>query len=117
MCQFPHCCVISGITILDPKILILTKLQRWSTKSTPTPSTRPNTGRKLASDKLDIEYLIGWLAKRDEVISFDNYPGKTKAQFLVMLRKYYDQHASQDSEQANALRKVMSDDWEEMLAL
>ncbi|KAI0636216.1 hypothetical protein C8Q77DRAFT_1053092 [Trametes polyzona] len=103
----------TDIRILHPSILILTKLKRWSAMHT---STRPQTLRKVASDRSDIQYIITWLADRRERIRFHEYPGKTKLELLGMVRKYHDKFVD-DVEQMDKLRSIMSEEWGDMLAL
>ena len=60
--------------------------------------------------------MINWLAERKLSIGFDDYHGKTKPELLVMIRKYYDKYAEDERHMRN-LQDIMSEDWEDMLAL
>ena len=60
--------------------------------------------------------MINWLAERKLSIGFDDYHGKTKSELLVMIRKYYDRYAADEGHMRN-LQDIMSEDWEDMLAL
>ncbi|OJT01786.1 hypothetical protein TRAPUB_7842 [Trametes pubescens] len=102
-----------AIRVLHPTIMILTKFKRWSVSYT---SSRPKTIKKVASDRGDIEFIIEWLAVREERIRFHEYEGKTKPELLSMIRKYHDKYVD-DVDQMETLRSIMPDDWEEMLAL
>ncbi|KAH9846222.1 hypothetical protein C2E23DRAFT_872468 [Lenzites betulinus] len=103
----------TDIKILHPTILIFTKLKRWSLGYT---STRPQTLRKVASDRSDIQYLVKWLVDQQLQLDFGGYHGKNKPELLVMLRKYRDKY-SDDTEHMELLRSIMPDDWDDLLAL
>ncbi|KAI1074772.1 hypothetical protein F5B20DRAFT_595816 [Whalleya microplaca] len=64
----------SGIPILHPAVLILTKMKRCAQLVT---STRPQSVYKFENDLSDIEFLLNWLAQRNEKIDFVGYNSTT----------------------------------------
>ncbi|KAI9790626.1 MAG: hypothetical protein M1816_004959 [Peltula sp. TS41687] len=61
---------IQDLPLLQPSILILTKIKRWAMLSE---STRPRSIVKAQMDLEDIKYLLRWLAQHKEKIDFAGY--------------------------------------------
>ncbi|KAJ7222314.1 hypothetical protein GGX14DRAFT_352512, partial [Mycena pura] len=73
------------LNVLHPRVLILTKMKRWSQNCN---STHPRTMMKNASDARDLRWLVLWLATNDMTIDFEGYAGKTKEELLQFVRLY-----------------------------
>jgi hypothetical protein len=102
------------IFIMDPSVLILTKLKRWFTTWRDA-STRPKTLRKLHSDEADVVYMLGWLQRNARRIEPGQYIGKSRAELLPLLRGF---HVRLEGEDEGLLRGAMHEqDWLDMIAL
>jgi hypothetical protein len=72
--------------------------------------------QKANSDHSDIRFIIDWLAEQHMFISFNHYQGKSKADLLPLLRKYYNRY--EDAEFIGQLKRIVqSEDWEQMMGL
>ncbi|KAK1226286.1 hypothetical protein PQX77_010759 [Marasmius sp. AFHP31] len=106
---------ISGLSILHPKVLILTKLKRWCTLHE---STRPKTRLKAQSDRHDINFLVELLVENKLHIAFDEYTGKPREQLLKYVRIYWAQLKLEENHDGiEALRKILKPDDLEYIVL
>ncbi|KAF8549498.1 hypothetical protein OG21DRAFT_1447782 [Imleria badia] len=96
------------IYILDPPVLLLTKMKRWFYNYE---STRPKTLSKNLSDKNDLDFLIFWLSDNDKKIDFGQYKGKGKPELLTFVRAYRNKYKD-NAELMEALQSILcEEDW------
>ncbi|KAK2752123.1 hypothetical protein FQN55_008013 [Onygenales sp. PD_40] len=69
--------------IVDPGVLILTKLKRWMFLAE---STRPKSVTRAENDFYDMEKILRWLDKRSATIDLAKYPETPKEKLLQGLR-------------------------------
>ncbi|KAK2806656.1 hypothetical protein FQN51_006622 [Onygenales sp. PD_10] len=69
--------------IVDPGVLILTKLKRWMFLAE---STRPKSVTRAENDFYDMEKILRWLDKRSATIDMARYPETSKEKLLQGLR-------------------------------
>ncbi|KAK7036752.1 hypothetical protein VNI00_011418 [Paramarasmius palmivorus] len=99
---------LSGLPVLHPKVLILTKLKRWSAIQD---STRPKTMLKARSDLEDVKFLVNFLAEKQEHVAFDEYAGKPREALLKhvgVLWEHFVLH--EDTDSLETLQKVLKPD-------
>ncbi|KAK2804373.1 hypothetical protein FQN50_006666 [Emmonsiellopsis sp. PD_5] len=70
--------------IIDPGVLILTKLKRWMFLAE---STRPESITRAENDLYDMEKTLRWLDKRGATIDMTKYPETSKEKLLEGFRK------------------------------
>ncbi|KAJ5790130.1 uncharacterized protein N7518_007141 [Penicillium psychrosexuale] len=101
----------TGIPIVHPSVLVLTKLKRWAPIAE---STRPKSVIKARGDFEDITAILDWLVGNNLRIDFTAYPEKPKEELLPYFRKLYEIH----SESRSLLQATMKaphpqlDSWE-----
>jgi hypothetical protein len=98
------------IEILHPGVLFLTKVKRWY-RSLESESDYPKTVRKVASDRVDLDYLVYWLAEKGMTIEFEKYEGKSKEQLHVFVKAFKEACVGNE-DLMDALQRAMKvEDW------
>lgn len=78
---------LDSIPILRPGILVLTKIKRCVQYIG---STRPKSVSKFRQDTYDIEFLLHWLARNNQMIDFAGYSTLTPDRLYVAVRQFLD---------------------------
>lgn len=103
----------TGLPILHPSVLVLTKLKRWANIQD---STHPTTKAKALTDIQDIKFLVNWLFRRDLTINVSSYHS-AKPERLYQALKVYHEHLQENGpmERLDEFRKVVGPDDRKMM--
>ena len=88
---------------------MLIKMKRWYYAHD---STQPQTVKKAASDKQDLDFLVSWLAENRMTIEFDLYNSKTKDQLLPYVHCYWENVSDDESLMEDLKNAIKPADWD-----
>lgn len=97
---------LTGIPILHPSALVLTKIKRWAGLKD---STHPRAKTKAAAHLGDIKFLVEWLVERDLRIDISSY-NAAKPERLYNAQNLYRQYLEENglTRQLDQFRQVVS---------
>ncbi|KAJ7221701.1 hypothetical protein GGX14DRAFT_540650 [Mycena pura] len=107
----------NDIPILHPRILLLTKMSRWSrawkgTKDKEESEIRPQTLFKIESDERDLKWLINWMGEKKMTIEFADYAGRNRLDLVAIVRDFYTKFSGNEALIAELKSIMKKEDWD-----